>query len=64
MGAGCWPGLVEKTGLTQREAAEVMGLKTGAAVGIQLTRSHEALPQNAESQVREIESRLNLILKG
>jgi hypothetical protein len=40
--------LVEKTGLTQREAAGVMGLKTGAAVGIQLTRSHEALPQNAE----------------
>jgi hypothetical protein len=52
--------LVEQAGLTQREAAAVMGLKTGAAVSIQLRRLHEALPEDAKlrRQVREIESRL------
>jgi hypothetical protein len=52
--------LVERAGLTQREAAAVMGLKTGAAVSIQLRRLHELLPEDAKlrRQVREIESRL------
>lgn len=52
--------LVEQAGLTQREAAATMGLKTGAAVSIQLRRLHEALPEDAKlrRQVREIESRL------
>ncbi|MFN8008243.1 MAG: transposase [Terriglobia bacterium] len=58
--------LVEQAGLTQREAARLMGLKTGAAVCIQLRRLHKALPQNAhlKGQVREIASQLNLIFKG
>jgi putative transposase len=59
--------LVEQAGLTQREAAEVMGLKTGAAVSIQLRRLHEAVPQDTplRRQVREVESRLlNLLFKG
>jgi len=52
--------------MTQREAAGVMGLKTGAAC-IQLRRLQEALPRDAQlrRQVREIESQLvNLIFKG
>jgi hypothetical protein len=60
-------GLVEQAGLTQREAAEVVGLKTGAAVSIQLRRLREAVPQDAplKRQVNEIESRLlNLLFKG
>jgi REP element-mobilizing transposase RayT len=58
--------LVEQAGLTQREAARVMGLKTGAAVSIQLRRLHEALPRDARlrKQVLEIEGRLNLLFKG
>ena len=59
--------LVEQAGLTQREAAELMGLRTGAAVSIQLRRLQEAVPQDAplRRQVREIESRLvNLLFKG
>ena len=58
--------LVEQAGLTQREAARVMGLKTGAAVCIQLRKLHEALPRNAhlKGQVRDIASRLNLLFKG
>jgi len=52
--------LVEQAGLTQREAAAVMGLSTGAAVSIQLRRLHQALPQDAHlrRQMREIESHL------
>jgi REP element-mobilizing transposase RayT len=59
--------LVEQAGLTQREAAGVMGLSTGAAVSIQLRRLEEALPGATplKKQVREIESQLlNLSLKG
>jgi REP element-mobilizing transposase RayT len=54
--------LVEQAGLTQREAAEVMGLKTGAAVSIQLRRLREAVPQDAplRRQVRAV----NLLFKG
>jgi predicted transcriptional regulator len=58
--------LVEQAGMTQREAAGVMGLKTGAAVSIQLRRLQEALPKEAtlRRQVREIESQLaNLLFK-
>jgi hypothetical protein len=59
--------LVEQAGMTQREAAGVMGLKTGAAVCIQLRRLQEALPEEPtlRRQVREIESEVvNLIFKG
>lgn len=56
--------LVEQAGMTQREAAAVMGLKTGAAVCIQLRRLQQALPEDAQlrRQVREIESHINLVL--
>jgi REP element-mobilizing transposase RayT len=52
--------LLEQAGLTQREAAGVMRLKTGAAVCIQLRRLQKALAEQAplRRQVREIESRL------
>jgi hypothetical protein len=52
--------LVEQAGLTQREAAGVMGLKTGAAVSLQLRRLQEALPKNPtlRRQVRDIEAHL------
>jgi REP element-mobilizing transposase RayT len=59
--------LVEQAGLTQREAAVVMGLTTGAAVSIQLRRLHEALPQDAplRRQTREIDNQLaHLFVKG
>jgi len=59
--------LVEQAGMTQREAAGVMGLKTGAAVSIQLRRLQEALPEDPtlRRQVREIESHLtDLLFKG
>jgi REP-associated tyrosine transposase len=59
--------LVEQAGMTQREAAGVMGLKTGAAVSIQLRRLQEALPKDAtlRRQVREIQAHLtNLLFKG
>jgi hypothetical protein len=60
-------GLVEHAGLTQRQAAGVMGLTTGAAVSIQLRRLNQSLSQEAElcRQVKRIEARLNnLIFKG
>ena len=52
--------LVERAGMTQREAAGVMGLTTGAAVSIQLRRLQQALPKDAQlrRQVRKIESHL------
>jgi len=58
--------LIEQAGLTQREAARAMGLKTGAAVSIQLRGLHEVLPRDAKlrKQVLEIEGHLNLLLKG
>jgi REP element-mobilizing transposase RayT len=59
--------LVEQAGLTQREAARVMGLTTGAAVSIQLRRLQPALSQEAPlgRQVKQIEARLNnLLFKG
>ena len=58
---------VEQAGLTQREAARVRGLTTGAAVSMQLRRLHAALSQEAQlgRQVKPIEARLNhLLFKG
>jgi hypothetical protein len=54
----------EQAGLTQREAAGVIGLKAGAAVSIQLRRLQQARPQEADlaRQVSLIESQLNNLL--
>ena len=59
--------LVEQAGMTEREAAGVMGLTTGSAVSIQLRRLQQALCREAtlRRQATEIESRLvNLLFKG
>ncbi|HVN81528.1 MAG TPA: hypothetical protein VMW38_21240, partial [Terriglobia bacterium] len=59
--------LVEQAGMTEREAAGVMGLTTGSAVSIQLRRLQQALSREAKlrRQATEIESRLvNLLFKG
>jgi len=40
--------LVEQAGMTQREAAGVMGLKTGGAVSIQLRRLQEGLAKGRD----------------
>ena len=53
--------------MTEREAAGVMGLTTGAAVSIQLRRLQQALSREAKlrRQATKIESRLvNLFFKG
>jgi len=48
--------LVEHAGMTQREPAGVMGLKTGAAVSIQLRRLQEALPEEAPLESKSARS--------
>ena len=45
---------VEQAGLTQREAAGTMGLRTGAAVSIQLRRLQQALPQDTHLRMRNL----------
>ena len=59
--------LVEQAGMTERQAAGVMGLTTGAAVSIQLRRLRQALSREAKlrRQATEIKSQLvNLLFKG
>jgi len=58
-------------GLTQRQAAEVMGLRSGVAVSLQIKKLHEQIESNKKLKdiVANLENRLenpkrrNLVLK-
>ena len=59
-------------GLTQRQVAEVMGIRSGAAVSLQIKRLHEQMESNGrlKAMLKSLKNRLdnhkprNLVLKG
>ena len=53
-------------GLTQREAASLMGLRSGVAVSLQLKKVHDQMQSSRElySVLRDLDGRLGQIVGG